>query len=227
MNKLFLIFIFIIPTCAVAKNQVVYFEPIFVELTGVVKKLTFPGPPNYASLRDGDISETGRYLILQDSIDVDLAPGEKQMGNDEFTPNVTILQLVVYKDSNWEKLKNNSHVRIKGSLFKAMTGHHHARVLLEVGEVYDIQNKEIWPHDIRLTKEDYEFVGGGDYGIDQDIIALQKIKLRTDQSYSAPSTLSMRGFESRALEQFKSAYSKNPVFFLHENHIYFSKSPVN
>lgn len=205
MNKLFLIFIFIISTCAVANNQLVYFEPRSVELKGVVKKLAFPGPPNYTSLRDGDTNESGRYLILQGPIDVDLAPGEEQMGNDEFTPNLNILQLVVHKDSDWERLKNNSHVRINGTLFKAMFGHHHARVLLDVEKIYDVPNKKNTTDDVVLPEEDYDFMTMGD-GIDQDFIFTQKIKLKSNQNYGFSPTRPTRGIESRTLNQLKRIY---------------------
>ena len=213
MNKLFLIFIFIISTCAVAKNQLVYFEPRSVELTGIVKKLAFPGPPNYTSLRDGDINESGRYLILQGPIDVDLAPGEEQMGNDEFTQNVNILQLVVHKDSDWEKLKNNSYVRIRGTLFKAMFGHHHSRVLLEVEEIYGMPDKKNTPDDIVLPEDDYRFMTMSD-GIDQDFIFIQKIKLKSKQNHGFPFIHSTLGIKSRSFRKLQDAYSLSRYFVL-------------
>src|SRR5262245_36299939 len=124
-DRLFLIFLFLFSSFALAKNQLVYFEPKSVELTGVIKKLTFPGPPNYENIKKGDSVEKGPYLILKNPIDVDLLPNTKGIGNDEFTKNVKILQLVVGKDQDWEKLKEDSHVRIRGILFRAIFGHHH------------------------------------------------------------------------------------------------------
>jgi len=49
--------------------------------------------------------------------------------------DVSVLQLVIGNDSDWATLKKvgvGSHVKIKGTIFKRHTGHHHSRVLFDV-----------------------------------------------------------------------------------------------
>ena len=38
----------------VAANKTVYYEPATVELRGTVETKTFPGPPNYTNIKQGD-----------------------------------------------------------------------------------------------------------------------------------------------------------------------------
>lgn len=157
-SRLFLIFLFLIPSFSAAKNRLVYYEPKFVELTGIITHVTFPGPPNYESIKNGDLDETGPYLILKNPIDVDLAPNTKGIGNDVFEKNVKLFQLVMGDDQNWEKMKEGNCVRIKGRLFRAIFGHHHSRVLLDIAKIDLLPKKKITAGDITITKEDYAFM---------------------------------------------------------------------
>jgi len=162
-GKLFLIFLFFISPLVIAKNQVVYYEPKSVELIGFVKHVTFPGPPNYESIKKGDLNETGPYLILKNPINVYPVPNMKAMdNNDEPEKNVSILHIVVNKDQDWEKVKEGNYVRIQGTLFRRFTGHHHSRVLLEIKKIDVLPKRKITAADIAITKEDYVFMTGED-----------------------------------------------------------------
>ncbi|MCX7115014.1 MAG: hypothetical protein NTW08_03785 [Gammaproteobacteria bacterium] len=54
----------------IAKNKTFFYEPHLTSLTGEIKMLKFPGPPNYTSIKEGDRDETGPYLILTAPIDI-------------------------------------------------------------------------------------------------------------------------------------------------------------
>ena len=110
-------------------------EPAIVELEGKLVLQTFPGPPNYESIKNGDDIERHLYLLLNGPIDVLKMPDDKY---DEITKNVKILQLVVTSDDQYPKLRKlgvGTKIKINGTLFKRFTGHHHSRVLLQIKNI--------------------------------------------------------------------------------------------
>ena len=110
-------------------------EPAIVELEGKLVLQTFPGPPNYESIKNGDDIERHFYLLLNGPIDVLKMPDDKY---DEITKNVKILQLVVTSDDQYPKLRKlgvGTKIKINGTLFKRFTGHHHSRVLLQIKNI--------------------------------------------------------------------------------------------
>ena len=130
---------FLISLNVYAANQQVNYEPSIVVLLGKIKRETFPGRPNYESIKSGDEIETHYYLSLDQKIDVIKNTNDKSPSiNDESVFNVKVLQLVMSNDSDWAKLKKagvGASVKIKGTLFKRHTGHHHSRVLFEVQNI--------------------------------------------------------------------------------------------
>lgn len=118
-----------------ASNLRVKCEPQIVELEGKLVLQTFPGPPNYESIKNGDDIERHFYLSLDGPIDVLKMADNKY---DEITKDVKILQLVVTSDDQYPKLRKlgvGAKVKIKGTLFKRFTGHHHSRVLLQIKNI--------------------------------------------------------------------------------------------
>ena len=73
MNRL-LVLILLFPIVTFGNNQVLFYQPKIVTVTGIVKTLKFPGPPNYTSIKEGDLDETGSYLLLEKPIDVEMNP---------------------------------------------------------------------------------------------------------------------------------------------------------
>ena len=139
MKKIFSFSFIFLSLSVFATNRQVNNEPTEIELSGKLKRETFPGPPNYESIKNGDEIETHYYLSLNEKIDVLTNTNNKiSMINDESVKNVDILQLVITNDSDWVKLKNigvGANIKIKGTLFKRHTGHHHSRVLLEAKNI--------------------------------------------------------------------------------------------
>jgi len=135
MKKLFF-FLALISISTFAKNTTVHYEPEIVELVGELDLQTFPGIPNYESIKNGDEAEKHFYLRLQKPIDVIALPKDDQsfMKSESFY-NIQILQLVVHEDKHMSLLRKSGeggHVKIRGTLFHRHTGHHHSRVLLEI-----------------------------------------------------------------------------------------------
>ena len=115
-----------------AAVQIVHYEPEIVELEGVVEFQTFPGRPNYQSIKNGDEIEKGAYLRLNQPIDVVIKPNDN-INEDE--RNVKIIQIADDNSVDWQKFKLGGYFRIQGVLFHRMTGHHHSRVLIDVKQI--------------------------------------------------------------------------------------------
>jgi len=110
------------------------YDPDTVEISGALHRLTFPGPPNYESVAEGDLAETGFYLLLARPI---CTTGDS--ASDILYPvaGADTVQLVL--DSiGYARLRPyvGRVVTVQGTLFARHTGHHHAPLLLSV----------IWEH---------------------------------------------------------------------------------
>jgi glutamine amidotransferase-like uncharacterized protein len=140
--KIFLFLLSIFSLSTFGQNTTVHYEPEIVELVGHLDIQTFPGIPNYESIKNGDKAERHFYLKLQRSIDVIALPKDDQSFiKSESFYNVQILQLVVHDDKHMSFLRKTGeggHVKIRGTLFHRHTGHHHSRVLLEVENIKKI-----------------------------------------------------------------------------------------
>lgn len=144
MNRkiLFLLLFFVSFPCL--GNTVVNFEPTNVSLKGTVITLTFAGPPNYESIKNGDKAETRPYLILSKPIDIKLPKTEaKNAATNEPQTNVKLIQLIVVNKNDWQNLKKGNYVEVKGTLSSSLTGHHHARALLTINKINVLAKKKI------------------------------------------------------------------------------------
>jgi hypothetical protein len=128
-----------------AGNVQVHYEPSEVELSGQLDLQTFPGPPNYESIKSGDEPERHYYLILHGAVDVILEEKDKASSiNGDSLFNVKVLQLVIGKDEHWKILRQigeKGKAKIRGTIFQRHTGHHHSRVLLDVKDIQMDQTK--------------------------------------------------------------------------------------
>ena len=105
------------------------YEPAKVKLAGTLHRATLPGAPNFESIKDGDTPETGFYLTLTHPICTVSTLGSEQTA----FASVREIQLVL-DQSKYKQLRPRlgTQVQLKGTLFSAITGHHHADVLLQL-----------------------------------------------------------------------------------------------
>ncbi len=115
-----------------AENPCLKYEPEVVELHGMVKRVVFPGPPNYESIKKGDEPEPYWVLYLPKEICVQGDP--KDEFNSETEKNVKSLQLM---DVDYKKDRGllGKSVVVKGTLMHSYTGHHHTPVLVQVKSI--------------------------------------------------------------------------------------------
>jgi len=129
--RLFALILFLFATTAYASAQeCLSYDSDGVRLQGIISKKTFPGPPNYESIRRGDKPETYWILHLAQPICTTAS------GDNDAEANVTDVQLILTQQgyANFRKFVGRKDVVLfaEGKLMHAMTGHHHTPVLMEV-----------------------------------------------------------------------------------------------
>ena len=113
-----------------AAPQCLHYAGAPVALAGKVTLETFYGPPNYGESPETDSRETQAILVLANPICVSANPST----NDEAEKNQLKVTLVPPAGVNLGSYKGRS-VIVKGTLFHAITGHHHTPVLMQVVRV--------------------------------------------------------------------------------------------
>jgi len=120
------------PWNSTSQHVCLRYEPEVVAVTGVLTRKVFPGPPNYESIQQGDQEETGFYLEPSSPV---CMMGSRNPAKDDNGPiaEVRLIQLVL--DSvGYARLRPHlgQQITLRGQLFAAFTGHHHAPLLLAV-----------------------------------------------------------------------------------------------
>ena len=107
------------------------YEKVTVQLTGRIVIRTFPGPPNYESIKEGDKPERPWFLRLSNPICM------KADKDNEFNlaeAKVSDIHLVLHPEQ-FRKLRTimkKGPVTLSGTLFHSFNAHHHAPVLMRV-----------------------------------------------------------------------------------------------
>ncbi len=102
-----------------------------ITVQGFLSRETFPGLPNYESVKNGDQPETCWILTMDEPI---CARGESYENGDLYLSDETQrLQLVMEGDQYKEfKAMVGKRVKVSGEVFIGHTGHHHTAVLLDI-----------------------------------------------------------------------------------------------
>ena len=103
------------------------YEPDTVRLTGRLVRHMFYGAPGYGENPKHDEKETGFYLELPQPV---CTVADRYY---EAKPSVRLIQLVL-DSAGYARLRPSvgRSVTLRGTLFAAFTGHHHAPILLTV-----------------------------------------------------------------------------------------------
>jgi len=108
------------------------FEPSEVTLEGALVERTYPGPPNYLSIAEGDAPQRGLVLVLDEPICV-LGDSTSEL-NRKSVRDVRELQLAW---SGGDLAPGRA--KVSGSLFAAHAGHHQTAVLvMTTGIAFDV-----------------------------------------------------------------------------------------
>lgn len=113
-----------------AQRKQVHYGPEKVAVTGKVVSRTFYGPPGYGENPKTDSRESQYLLLLDRPIDVLSTPEfETERGVKQIT--LVVVDFKATPVRPWL----HQRVTIEGTLFHAITGHHHTRVLIEVSTI--------------------------------------------------------------------------------------------
>ena len=111
-----------------AGSKCLEYGPAIVTLTGTLARHLEYGPPNYGEDPAHDAKEVYWYLQLRDPICVNGKKDTAEMEDENNVRQVQIVYLNGYpKGDRWI----NHRASVTGTLFHAMTGHHHTKVLIE------------------------------------------------------------------------------------------------
>lgn len=109
------------------RQECLSYDPEVVQLVGTISRQTFPGSPNYESIRKGDKPETYWVLNLPDTVCT------QPSGDNDGEDKVRDLQLLLTpKQYALYRKFIGRRVNVSGKLSHAITGHHHTPVLMEV-----------------------------------------------------------------------------------------------
>ena len=98
-------------------------DPAIVDLSGVLERVTFAGPPNYESIKMGDKAETYFVLRLPKPVCVSV-PGQAPVS----TSRLQLFLALPQYDQFRPKLGHK--ITVAGRLWPAETGHHHTPLML-------------------------------------------------------------------------------------------------
>lgn len=119
-------FAFLLPLLLAASSaanaQCLPGQPAVVRLTGVLERVTFPGPPNYESVQDGDEVET--YFVLRLPAQVCVRD------DDQGVVSAASLQLLL-EPGQYDLFRPQlgKRITLPGELWPAETGHHHTPLM--------------------------------------------------------------------------------------------------
>ena len=120
------------------QEKVFHFDPTTVELFGTVEIQTFPGPPGYESIENGDEIERGWYLRLKTPVTVEANKPTTDLGC-KTEKHVQVVHMAIdWQRISERKLATSKTVRVTGRLFNRQNGHHHSRILIDVTEVNEV-----------------------------------------------------------------------------------------
>jgi hypothetical protein len=110
------------------------YGPTVITVSGTLRAQTFPGPPNYESIKRGDRKE--RVIILTLPAPTCTTGGDPRNFDNPET-NVREMQLVVTKSADWKIVEHRlgKRVVVTGTLFHGHTGHHRTKVLIYVAGI--------------------------------------------------------------------------------------------
>lgn len=121
--------IYIVATSTEGQRRQLQYEPEKVILTGRVVAKTFYGPPNYGETPKIDGRERQYILVLDSAVDV---IGSKSETLDE--PERGVKELTLIAMASLEPFLGK-HVKVDGTLFHAVSAHHHTKVLIMVSSI--------------------------------------------------------------------------------------------
>lgn len=105
-----------------------------VTLTGTLRSQVYAGPPNYESIKRGDLRATAIILSLTTPTCV---TGKNPTNMEISESGIRKMQRVIRKAAHWKTVRRLKGKRtiVTGTLFYWHTGHHRTKVLIDVTSI--------------------------------------------------------------------------------------------
>jgi Domain of unknown function (DUF4431) len=107
-----------------------------ISLSGKISRETFPGPPNYENIDNGDKPET-YWILTTDKSNCVLGESIEDGSIYEIAKSTTRFQLAFEDASVYKTQKKlvEQNGQVAGQLFAGSTGHHHTKALISVKSI--------------------------------------------------------------------------------------------
>ena len=131
-----LVGLFCAANIASAGKTCLTYEPDVVEIEGKLIRQTFPGPPNYDSIKKGDRPETYWIAVLSKPICVSQPNSTEEI--DVPYEGIHRIQLAMPRGAAYKRWGTclGKVAKVKGTLFGQITAHHKTKVLITVQEIH-------------------------------------------------------------------------------------------
>ena len=121
-----------------ARANCLEYGPATVMLTGMISERVDPGPPGYGETPARDAKELHYYLRPDEAVCVAAKPGDEV---DVAESGVKEMQMVYFNPLPFRREWLGKHVRVQGTLFHGISGHHHTAVLINVSGTHVMKVK--------------------------------------------------------------------------------------
>lgn len=124
-----------------------------VTLTGVIVEKTYPGPPEYHSIKEGDEPSASLIFIPEKPVCawMDPAPEEFTMNHTEY--DVREIQMAFHESYGKAASLIHTKVEVTGELYSQHTIHHGTRVLIFVREITQLSPVRVTRDLTRFTSD--------------------------------------------------------------------------
>lgn len=127
-----ILFILAFTHAALAQSKTYPYGPELVELTGIIQKATFYGPPNYGEDPKNDTKENILVIVLNEPININ---SKSDIDFNIPLKDIKRLQIIPHDLSKQLNQLINKQVKLKGTLMGAQTGHHHTEALIQLKQI--------------------------------------------------------------------------------------------
>lgn len=131
------------PSARAGRENCLKYEPFEVSITGTVYTKIYPGPPNYESIKKGDLAYRHYFFIPDAPFCTVAEPNDELNGNAD---DVKLVQfdLIKVRTGNlrsYMKKFNGKKVRVTGTLSSRIFAYHRTPDLMDVTSIVAVKSK--------------------------------------------------------------------------------------
>lgn len=131
------------PSAWAERENCLKYEPFEVSLTGTVYSKIYPGPPNYESIKRGDVA-LRHYFFIPDAPFCTVAEPNDELNGNADDVKVVQFDLIKVRTGNlrsYMKKFKGEKVRVTGTLSSRIFAYHRTPDLLDVTSIVVVKSK--------------------------------------------------------------------------------------